>query len=133
MSPSCEKPVAPKRRNKKAIRPQLLTRASLDRRTNAYRAFDSIARSIANDLGGEDQLTAIQRHLIEGFAGVAVTVQDLNARKAMGEAIDVAKLSVAVSSMVRIATRLGVNRVAKEIVDPLAYAAQRDAEREVAA
>ena len=108
-------PFRRKRRNKRAIKPQLLTRASLDGRTNAAKAFDAIAGAIAADLGGESALSTVQKHLVEAFAGVAITVCDMNARKALGQEVDVLKQSQAISTMVRVASRLGIHRVAKPV------------------
>src|SRR5262245_60796207 len=57
------------RRKHRATKPQLLTRDQLDKRSNAAKQFDAIADGIAQDLGGEDQLSTVQRHLVEAFAG----------------------------------------------------------------
>ena len=77
----CLPEAAPKpKRSKKATRPQLLTRDQLDGRTNAAKFFDKIVVDIENDLGGHDQLSTITRALIEGFAGAALTLCNLNAQ-----------------------------------------------------
>lgn len=102
-----------KRRPHRARRPQLLTRDRLDGRTNAAKAFDAIARAIAVDLGGEAALSTVQKHLVEAFAGVAITVADMNTRKALGQDVDILQQSQAISTMVRIASRLGIHRVVK--------------------
>jgi hypothetical protein len=102
---------------------RLLTRDALDGRTKARRRFDAIAEGIAADLGGEDRLSTVQRHLIEAFAGAAVNVHDLNARLLLGEEIDIVEHSHAISTMVRIASRIGMHRVARDVSpDPLEYA-----------
>jgi hypothetical protein len=97
---------------------RLLTRSALDGRTKARKQFDAIARGIAVDLGGEDQLSTIQRHLVEAFAGAAVHVHDLNARLLLGEQVDIVAHSQAISTMVRIASRIGTQRVARDITPP---------------
>jgi hypothetical protein len=102
---------------------KLLSRESLDRRLLASKRFSAIASGIAQDLGGEDRLTTIQRALVESFAGIAIHVDDLNARVLLGQQIDVVELSQVVSTMVRIATRLGINRVARDVPDLNAYLA----------
>ena len=94
---------------------RLLTRENLDRRSKAAQQFDAIARGITGDLGGEDQLSTVQRHLVEAFAGVACQVNDLNARLLLGEKIDVIEHSQAISTMVRIASRLGIRRICKDV------------------
>src|SRR3974377_2383352 len=68
----------PKRRNSSRLK--LLTRAELNGRTTAAKQFDAIAAGIAVDLGGEDHLSTVQKHLVEAFAGIALHVGDCNAR-----------------------------------------------------
>jgi hypothetical protein len=102
---------------------RLLTRNALDGRTKARKQFDAIAKGIALDLGGEAHLSTVQRHLVEAFAGAAVHVHDLNARLLLGEEVDTLAHSQAISVMVRIASRIGTQRVARDITpDPLTYA-----------
>ncbi len=96
---------------------RLITRDHLDGRTRARRQFDAIASGIAQDLGGEGQLSTVQKHLVEAFAGAAINVNDLNARLLMGEKIDIVDHSQAISTMVRIAARIGVHRIAKTVPD----------------
>lgn len=52
---------------------QLLTCRELDGRTSAAKAFDRLVADIESDLGGSDRLSAIERALVKGFAGAAVT------------------------------------------------------------
>lgn len=107
---------APKpKRSKKATRPQLLMRDQLDGRTNAAKVFDRIVVDIENDLGGHDQLSTITRALIEGFAGAALTLYNMNTQLALGEPIDPTEHAQAVSVMVRVASRLGVQRRARDV------------------
>ena len=94
---------------------RLLTRNALDGRTKARKQFDSIAKGIALDLGGEAHLSTVQKHLVEAFAGAAVHVHDLNARLLLGEEVDTLAHSQAISTMVRIASRIGTQRVARDI------------------
>jgi hypothetical protein len=93
----------------------LLSRANLDGRTRARKNFDAIAEGIARDLGGEARLSTVQKHLVEAFAGAAVHVHDLNAHLLLGREVDVAAHSHAISTMVRVAQRIGVRRVARDI------------------
>jgi hypothetical protein len=102
-----------KRRPHRAIKPQLLTRDHLDQRSNAAKLFDRLASAIQADLGGRDQLTAVELALIEGFAGAAVVLEDLNTRIALGEKVDFQSHALACSSLVRIAAKIGVSRKAR--------------------
>jgi hypothetical protein len=54
---------------RRATKPQLLTREQLDGRTNAAKVFDGLVSDIEGDLGGHDQLSTIERALVEAFAG----------------------------------------------------------------
>jgi len=106
---------------------RLLTRDELDGRTTAAKQFDAIARGIASDLGGEDQLTTIQRHLVEAFAGAALQVNDVNARLLLGEDVDLIRHCQAITTLVRVASRLPVDRHKQDITpDPLEYARERE-------
>lgn len=107
----------------------LLTRGQLDGRTKARRLFDSIADGIAADLGGEDRLSTIEKHLVEAFAGVAVHVNAANARLLLGHPVDLGEIAQACSTLVRIATRLGTKRVAKEVPSLETYLAGKYATR----
>jgi hypothetical protein len=56
---------------------------------------------IESGLGGSDRLSAIERALVEGFAGAAVTLQHSNTQLAVGRLIDLSQHAHAVSAMVR--------------------------------
>jgi len=107
------------KRRHRATRPQLLSRRTLDRRTNAARIFDRLVGDIESDLGGRDQLTAIERSLVEAYAGAALVLDNLNARLLCGEAIDIGEHAQAVSAMVRVAARLGIRRRQRDVTPSL--------------
>src|SRR5262245_25433849 len=113
-----------RRKPHRRTRPQLLTRDQLDGRTNAAKVFDRLVVDIEGDLGGHDQLSTIERALVEAFAGACVTLQHLNTQLALGQTIDLAQHTQAVSAMVRVASRLGVSRRVRDVTpdDPLTYA-----------
>jgi hypothetical protein len=105
-----------RRLDKKRTRPQLLTRAELDGRTNAARYFDRLIAAIEVDLGGHDQLSTIEQTLVEAYAGAAVTLQHLNTQLALGQEIDLSEHAQAVSNMVRVASRLGLERRSRSVL-----------------
>jgi hypothetical protein len=112
-------PMHPRSRRDRRGKQRLLSRDTLDGRTRARRQFDAIATGIAGDLGGEDRLSTVQRHLVEAFAGAAVHVHDLNARLMLGQEVDIVAHSHAISTMVRVASRIGIHRVARNITPTL--------------
>jgi hypothetical protein len=118
------------RRSHKATRPQLLVRSRLDGRTNAAKYFDRLVADIEADLAGRDQLSAIERQLIEAFAGAATTLQHLNTQLALGQPIDVSQHAQCVGAMVRVAARLGLARRAKDIGPTLGELLRQDHERQ---
>jgi hypothetical protein len=98
----------------------LLTRTQLDGRTNAARLLDRLVAAIEVDLGGADQLSTIERTLVEAYAGAAVTLQHLNTQLALGQEINLAQHAQAVTAMVRVASRLGLQRRQKDLTPTLA-------------
>ena len=99
---------------------QMLTRESLDRRTKAHRAFNEIANGITNDLGGRDRLSTIELELIDAFSGAALHLHNLNARLLLGETIDLTEHATAISSLVRISSRIGTQRRPRDVTPSLA-------------
>jgi hypothetical protein len=101
--------------NARRTRIQPLTRAALDGRTNAAKLYDRIVADVEADLSGPENLSTIERALVEAFAGATVTMHNLNTRLLLGEKIDLAQHAQAVSAMVRVASRLGLRRRARDI------------------
>jgi hypothetical protein len=122
-----DRPAKQPRRRRRARSP-LLTRGQLDGRTAAAKVFDRLVVDIENDLGGHDALSTIERALVEGFAGACVTLQHLNTQLALGQTIDLAQHAQAVSAMVRVASRLGLQRRTRDVTPTLAdYLQQQQA------
>ena len=103
------------KRRHRASRPQLLSRHTLDRRTNAARTFGRLVADIESDLGGHDHLSAIERSLIEAYAGSAVLLDSLNTAVLRGQKVAVGEHSLVASTMVRIAARLGLRRRPRDV------------------
>jgi hypothetical protein len=112
-----------RKRHKATTQPPLLTRDQLDGRTQAAKVFDALVLDIESDLGGRNQLSRIELALVEAFAGACVTVYHLNTRLLRGETIDLGQHAQAISAMVRVASRLGLRRRARDVSppDPLRY------------
>src|SRR5216683_1201357 len=102
-------------RKSRAFKARLLTCAALDGRTHARKHFVAVAKGISEDLGGADVLSTVQKSLVEAFAGIAVHVHNLNAHLLKGDKVDILAHSQAISTMVRVATRLGMRRIARDI------------------
>jgi hypothetical protein len=100
----------------RATRPQLFTRDQLDKRTNAAKMFDRLVSEIESDLGGANQLSTIERTLIEAYVGATITLASLNTKLALGQPIDLSQHAQTISAMVRVASRLGLQRRAREVL-----------------
>jgi len=89
----------------------------LEQATGAARFFDKMVREIETDLGGRRQLSRIQGELIRAFAGAATTLQYLNVQVALGETgeIDLNGYATIASTMLRIGTRLGLQRTPRDV------------------
>jgi hypothetical protein len=96
-------------------RVKLVTRQNLDGRTKARKQFDAIADGVADDLKGSGALSTIQLHLIEAFAGCALIINAINAKLLSGEDIDITDHSQAASTLVRLASRLGLKHVPRDV------------------
>jgi hypothetical protein len=95
--------------------------------------------TFASDLGGEEQLTAVERALVEGFVGATIVLQALNAKVALGQAVDLTEHSSVCSSMVRIAAKIGLSRRSRLIsglveaeAEPAGYSPLRESLDEAA-
>ena len=97
----------------------------LDQATGATRFFDRMVREIETDLGGRRQLSRIQGELIRAFAGAATTLQYLNVQVALGEtsAIDLGGYATVASTMLRIGSKLGLQRRPKDVTTLADYLA----------
>ena len=99
---------------------RFLSRESLDGRTITAKIYDRLVDEIAVDLdGGADRLSAIQRKLIESFAGASIVLEHLNARIIAGAEINNALISAyaqITSAMVRLSAKLGTERRAKPVM-----------------
>ncbi len=76
--------------------------------------------AVASDQGGSSQLSEARLQLVRRFSATAVLAEQMEARLARGEQIDIHEYSLVVSTMVRVAQRIGIDRVPREIVPSLA-------------
>jgi len=133
-TPAAPVEVKRKKRPNRATKPQLLLREKLDQRLAARQYMDRLAADIQRDLGGKDQLSTIELSLIEAFVSSTITMSAMSAKLALGEAIDFSTLAQTIGAMVRVASRLGIQRRSRDITTPsvedyLAHKAkQREAE-----
>ena len=91
----------------------------LDGRSAMARRFKDITSAVVTDQGGVDQCSESRLQLIRRFSAAAVLAEQMEARLANGEEINIAEHSLLCSTLVRIAQRIGINRRLKNVTPHL--------------
>jgi hypothetical protein len=105
--------------NGKTILPMLTRLPAIDGRTMVGRRYRDIAAAITTDQGGEGRCSETRIQLIRRFAAAAVIAETLEARLVDGEQIDIYAHALLSSTMVRIARRIGLKRLPKNVTADL--------------
>jgi hypothetical protein len=98
----------------------------IDGRSAIARRYRDIANAILADQAGADQCSEARQQLIRRFAACACLAERLESRLANGEAIDIQEHATLSSTLVRLAARIGIDRVPIDVTDPLTYARERE-------
>jgi hypothetical protein len=85
----------------------------VDGRTLLARRYQDLVANLTADAGGDAGMSEARRQLIRRFAALAVLAESTEARLALGEPIDLSEYCSISSTLVRLASRLGLNRAAK--------------------
>lgn len=91
----------------------------IDQRSQVARRYHDIASAIAVDQGGADRLSETRLQLVRRFAAAAVLAEQMEARLANGEQIPITEHALLSSTLCRLAQRIGINRVAKNVTPSL--------------
>jgi hypothetical protein len=91
---------------------------NVDGRNMMARRYREIARAVLVDHKGGEDVSEVHLQLIRRFAASAVLAEDIAAKLANGEEVDIAKHATLSSTMVRIAARIGITRIAKNVDPP---------------
>lgn len=92
----------------------------VDGRSVIARRYRDIASAILVDQGGADRCSESRKQLVRRFAAAAVLAEQMEARLARGESININEHALLCSTLVRVAQRIGINRVPKNIVPTVA-------------
>jgi hypothetical protein len=87
--------------------------------SSAARRFRDLVGAFVTDMAGLDQCSEIKLGLLRRLAAVTVQAEMLEARMVNGEVVDVATLCTLASTTVRLATRLGLERRARNVTPTL--------------
>jgi hypothetical protein len=88
---------------------------NVDGRSAVARRYRDIASAILADQGGETVCSETRQELIRRFAASAVVAEAMEAKLANGGDIDVPAHCQLSSTMVRIAHRIGVDRIPRDV------------------
>jgi hypothetical protein len=92
-----------------------LLSSEVDGRTKIARRYRQICQAMARDAGGADNLSEARAQLIRRFSAAAVLAERLESRLASGEEIDVQEHAMLCSTLVRLAQRIGMSRIPKNV------------------
>ena len=95
---------------------RLVRRQDIDQRTLVAKDFDAQVSAITADLGGD--LSAVEKQLVENFAGISALLNDMLVQILLGQQVDPFVLCSLNSASVRVASRLGLHRRAKDVSPP---------------
>src|SRR3974390_1417978 len=106
----------------------------LEQATDAARFFDRMTREIETDLGGRRQLSRIEGELVRAFCGGATVLRYLNRQVALGEIseVNLSDFATVASTMLRIGSRLGLQRRLKDVTPTLRDLLREQQQREAA-
>jgi hypothetical protein len=78
----------------------------------------NVCTAIASDQGGPDQLSEARNQLIRRYAACCVLAEEMESQLVRGEQIDITVYVQLTTTMVRIALRIGLDRVPRDISSP---------------
>jgi hypothetical protein len=87
----------------------------IDQRLAIARRYRDLVAQIVSDQGGVDRCSETRMQLIRRFASGAVLAEELEARLGRGESVDISEYALLSSTLVRLANRIGIERVARDI------------------
>lgn len=87
----------------------------MDQRSRVARALHERLAVIGDDLGGIDQMSGIQRSLLERFIHAEALAVEIEDRARKGEPFDTGQYLTIVDRVLRIGQTLGLHRKAKQV------------------
>lgn len=106
----------------------------LDARSKLARRFRDICSAILADQGGEENCAEARLQLIRRFSAAAVMAETMEAKMASGENIRIEEHAQLTNALVKVASRIGIDRRARDIGptlgDVLRNGIEQDRERD---
>ena len=91
----------------------------IDGRSLVARRYRDLIDLVVSDQGGLDRMSEARMQLARRFAALSVQAEMLEARLANGEIIDLTEYSQLTSTLVRVVSRLGIDRRARDVTPSL--------------
>jgi hypothetical protein len=91
---------------------------NIDGRSLIARRYRDVCTAIASDQGSPDQLSEARMQLIRRYAACCVLAEEKESQLVRGEQIDITAYVQLTTTMVRIALRIGLDRVPRDISSP---------------
>ena len=93
--------------------------ANVDGCSVSARRYRDVLRALMADQGGANHCSESRKQLVRRFAAAAVLAEQLEARLAYGDEIDITAHALLASTLVRIAQCIGIDRPAKNTTPSL--------------
>lgn len=90
-----------------------------DLRSATYRRYRDLVEMLLVDAGGVDLCSESRKQLIRRFAACCVLAEKAEARLVADEEISVERHALLCSTLTRLASKLGINRVARDVTPTL--------------
>ena len=101
----------------------------VDGRSLVARRYRDITSAVIADQGGLARMSEARQQLIRRFAAAAVIAEQIEAKLANGEAVNIQEHALLSSTLTRLATRIGIDRRMRNITPSLQeYLAMKDQE-----
>jgi hypothetical protein len=97
---------------------RFMTLTQIDGRTRSMMRVRTIMRALEVDLGGSDHLTLGQCQLCQRAAVLGAYIEDIEARWAAGETIEVSDYLAAINSQRRVLATIGLERRSRDVTPP---------------
>jgi hypothetical protein len=101
-----------------------------DGREVQARRFRDLVRAFIADAGGIENCSEVKLGLLRRLAAATVLSEDLEGRAVNGDPVNIGEFCQLASTTVRIATRLGIERVARDVGSSLGDLLRRDFEQQ---
>jgi hypothetical protein len=87
----------------------------IDWRTGIARRYTDLVAAVCADQGGADRMSEAKLQLARRFAALSVQAEQMETQLANGAVIDIAEYSQLTSTLVRVISRLGIERMARDM------------------